>query len=215
MTELRIVAAGRIIPDAIDHIRRYCGLTWSGGEPETWAWRYYDVVPTAHDDVVTSIDVLAAASLHPGLSRADLAFFHERSAEVSSWLAQVGSDETLWDASDAVLGHVGSLASAFPAISPSLLSKVLHRKRPRLIPLLDHHVIDWYRPVTGERKAAIAWAPLVMAMRDDLADPERKLLTSIACVSLETEMGVDRERADTRGLSWLRMLDIAIWMAAR
>lgn len=45
MNDLPIVAAGREIPDGLDRIRRYCGLSWSGGEPETWAWRYYDVIP--------------------------------------------------------------------------------------------------------------------------------------------------------------------------
>ena len=46
MQELEIVAAGREIPDALDNIRHYCGLAWSGGPPETWAWDYYDAVPT-------------------------------------------------------------------------------------------------------------------------------------------------------------------------
>ncbi len=45
--DLPIVAAGREIPDALDRIRRYCGLRWSGGPPETWAWPYFDTVTSA------------------------------------------------------------------------------------------------------------------------------------------------------------------------
>ena len=72
--DLSIVAGGRELPDALDRIRRYCGLPWSGGAPETWAWHFDDEVPTADDDDVIPTDVLCASSLHPGLSRADLAF---------------------------------------------------------------------------------------------------------------------------------------------
>ena len=51
---------------------------------------------------------------------------------------------------------------------------MLHRKRPRLLPLFDRAVVDWYRPVTGQRAAATAWAPLLAALREDLATPPNR-----------------------------------------
>ncbi len=78
MNSIPIQVGGRDVPDTLHHIRRYCGLTWSGGSPETWAYRYFDLVPGESPDEVTSVDVLAAASLHPGLSRTDLGFFVDR-----------------------------------------------------------------------------------------------------------------------------------------
>lgn len=214
MEDLPLVAAGREVPDAYDHIRRYCGLPWSGPR-ETWAWHYYDAVPTAHDDVVTPTDVLCAAALHPGLSRQDLAFFREEQDAVSAWLRQVPADVRLWEASAATVEHLRSLPVAFAGQSPTLLSKVLHRKRPHLIPLLDRHVIDWYRPVTGQRAVMDAWAPVVQAMRDEECDDERRLVVAIAVNIVEAEIWPGELADDRRRLSWLRAADIAIWMGAR
>jgi hypothetical protein len=215
MKDLSIVAGGRELPDALDRIRRYCGLPWSGGPPETWAWHYYDAVPTAHDDDLTPTDVLCVASLHPGLSRADLAFFRERRNEISTWLAKVPTGVRLWEATDAVVEHLTGLPDRFPEISVTLLSKVLHRKRPHLVPLLDRHAVDWYRPVTGKRVMVEAWAPIVRAMRDDELDDERRLLHSIAFGGIENELWPLTDIDDRPRLSWIRAIDIAIWMGSR
>src|SRR5690606_2871802 len=125
MSDVVLYAAGRVIPDGVDRIRRYCGLEWSGGPPETWAWPYYDAVPTRHDDIVEPTDVVCAAALHPGLGRADLAFFHERGDELSGWLQALPSDSPLWEVGGDVVAHVAHLADRFAEVSISLLSKVL------------------------------------------------------------------------------------------
>ena len=70
MNDLTLVCAGRPIPGARDQIRRYCGLSWSGGEPETWAYEYFDSTPTGPDDLVGPPDLLASAALHPGFGQA-------------------------------------------------------------------------------------------------------------------------------------------------
>ena len=215
MHDLPLTAAGREIPHALDRIRRYCGLRWSGGARETWAWPYFDAVPTEHDDAVGPVDVVCAAALHPGLSRADLAFFRERAADVTAWLAPLPSGPRLWEVPVEVVDHLATLPAAFPHITPTLLSKVLHRKRPHLIPLLDRHVIDWYRPVTGKRAAVEAWETLVRTMRDEELDSERRVLTSIAVGTIEAELWPDVDGDDRPHLSWLRAVDIAIWMAGR
>jgi hypothetical protein len=215
MEEFPLVVAGRTLPDALDRIRRYCGLAWSGGPPETWAWHYYDAVPTEQDDHVTAVDVLCAAALHPGLGRADLAFFRERHTELSAWLRDMPQDSRLWETSDEVVEHLASLPERFPKVSVSLLSKVLHRKRPHLIPLLDRHVVDWYRPVTGKRVMAQAWGSIIRAMREDELDGERRLLYAIAFSEIEQELWSGTDADDRPRLSWIRAIDIAIWMGSR
>lgn len=207
MNAMPIRAAGRDIPDALDRIRRYCGLPWSGGPPETWAYRYYDKIPTPSDNDVSPVDVLAAAALHPGLSRQDLAFFHERNAELGDWLDAVPPDVDLGAADDALLEHLSSLVEIDAEASVTLLTKVLHRKRPRLIPLLDRHVIDWYRPVTGERSAAKAWRPVLVAMRHDVSGDSGELLEGVTDV-LRVEISDDTP-------SNIRLIDIAVWMGAQ
>lgn len=215
MTDLPIVAAGREVPEALDRIRRYCGLSWSGGPPETWAWHYFDTVPTSQDDVVTPVDVLCATALHPGLSRDDLSYFREQQDEVAAWLRRVPTGRKLWEISESDVEHIAALPIALPGAPITLLSKVLHRKRPQAIPLLDRHVIDWYRPVTGKRAAVEAWGPLVREMRVEALDGERRLMTAIALNGIEQELWPGVEPDERPRLTWIRAVDIAIWMGSR
>jgi len=205
MNHIPIQVGGRDIPDALDRIRRYCGLPWSGGSPETWAYKYFDLVPSESPDEVTPVDVLAAAALHPGLSRSDLAFFVDRADDLSGWLRRVPVDAELRSADSELLAHLDALID-FDDVSITLLSKVLHRKRPSLIPLLDRHIIDWYRPVTGERSATLAWAPIIRAMQHDLIGDGNGSLSAIAD-ALRPELASPP--------SAIRLIDIAIWMGAQ
>jgi hypothetical protein len=181
-------------------------LPWSGGPPETWAYRYYDLVPTGPGDRVEPVDVLACAALHRGLSRGDLAFFSEQPEVLTDWLGGLPSDVELADADDASMTHLATLPDLRGAISLSLLSKVAHRKRPRLIPLFDRAIAEWYRPVTGERGVS-GWPELVGALRADLALlANRETLHEVA-----TRIGSD---LDGPPPSALRLLDIAVWMGS-
>jgi hypothetical protein len=217
MDEQPLVVAGRTLPEALDRIRRYCGLNWSGGPPETWAWHYYDAVPTDQDDNVTSVDVLCAAALHPGLSRSDLAFFRDRKTDLSRWLSAVPADINPWEAVEADVQHLATLPDRFPGVSVTLLSKVLHRKRPQLIPLLDRHIVDWYRPVTGKRVMNDAWEPIIRAMHDEELerDGRQHLEFSIDLVRIEADVHLLTDDDHRAGLSWIRAIDIAIWMGSR
>ena len=205
MNNIPIQVGGRDVPDALDRIRRYCGLTWSGGPPETWAYRYFDLVPSDLPDEVTPVDVLAAAGLHPGLSRSDLAFFVDRADGLSEWLRSVPVDAELRTADSDLLARLDALVD-FDDVSITLLSKVLHRKRPSLIPLLDRHIIDWYRPVTGERSATLAWSPIIRVMQQDLIADANGSLAAIAD-ALRPELASPP--------SAIRLIDIAIWMGVQ
>jgi hypothetical protein len=215
MEDLPLVAAGREIPHALDRIRRYCGLPWSGGQPETWAWQFYDVLEAGDPTHVSRTDVLAAAALHPGLSRDDLAYFHEQTAHVDRWVASLPTDLMLADAPDEIVEHLVALPAALPGPSLTLLTKVLHRKRPHLVPLLDRHIIDWYRPLTGQRAVTSAWGPVLLAMRDDLSRHEagRTLTATVSIIERELASRLSDGRHLT--MSWLRAIDIAVWMGSR
>lgn len=190
MSELTL--ARRPIPDADDLLRRYCGLPWSGSEPEVWAYSYYDTLHDQDPHDVGPIDVLAAAALHPNFTRADLEWFARHRKTLQDLLAQLPNID-LADADTAVLNTLPTLAGS--GVELSLLSKVLHRKRPKLIPLLDRTLTGWYRRQLSTQGAA-AWAELVHALAEDLRGNADELapLRSIA------------------PLTDLRIADIVIWM---
>ncbi len=193
----RLLCAGRVVPDAVDRIRRYCGLVWSGGGPEVWAYAYFDTLPTGPTDELGPADVLAAAALHPGLSRADLEYFVVARGRLEDWLAGLPDVDLANAADDEVAGLRLLPALTGGLVSLSLLTKVLHRKRPGLIPLCDRAILDWYRPITGARGEK-AWPALVDALQADLADQENAAVLATA----------------PAGIRPLRALDIAVWMGA-
>ena len=103
-----------------------------------------------------------------------MAFFNDGGTEACErWLAQQPKELDLADADDVVLNHLAGLPEIADGKWLSILSKVAHHKRPRLVPLFDRAIVDWYRPVTGQRGAA-AWPALVRAMHSDLAKPDNR-----------------------------------------
>ena len=134
MVDVRaLVCAARSVPRYSDNVRRYCGLTWSGGSAETWAFRYYEGVASCSGNAIEPSDVLACAALHSGLLHSDLAFFAERADVLEAWLDSLPDDVDLADADEATVDRVASLSELTAEVGLSLLSKVAHRKRPRLV----------------------------------------------------------------------------------
>jgi len=202
-----LVLGGCVVDHVADRVLRYCGCRWSGGPPETWAWPYFDEVVAPRPDVVDPVDVLAAAALHPGLSRSDLAYFVAARDELSVLLAGLPTDVALADADEALHQRVVRIGSIDPSVSLTLLSKVLHHVRPHLVPMVDRHVLDWYRPITRERSARAAWPGLIEALTNDLG------IDANATAIAELQARVTESRPVTP--SALRVVDIAIWMGGR
>jgi hypothetical protein len=204
--KLILECAGEPLPDARDQIRRYCGLTWSGGGPETWAYEYFDSTPTGPDDLVVPPDLLASAALHPGFGQAEMVFFNSGGAEAcQKWLSGLPRDVDLADADEQTITWLFDLLRISEGIGLSIVSKATHHKRPRLIPLFDRALVDRYRRTTGIRGEA-AWPALVRSLRADLAlEGNRRFLGDVR----------DEIARELRGPvpSDLRLMDIAIWMA--
>lgn len=213
---LDLFVAGRRVDGAWDLIRRYCGMPWPGGSPETWGFAYYDAIDTAFADRVDPVDVVSASALQPGLSRNDMAFFSAHMGEgsalglIGSWLADIPRDASIGAADARVLWRLEQLTGWGESPALALLTKVLHRKRPGLVPLVDRGTMDRYRSVIGHRRANEAWPALLRALRDDLspAGPNGASVFMLASVQVEVAA------ATGRWLSQLRLVDIAIWMDA-
>jgi len=205
LRSLVVRIGGRQVDDGWDRVARYCGLDWSGGSDETWAFRYYDSIWGPPDNNVRPIDVMATAALHPSLTRSDLTWFHEHRDALIGWLEELPLDVGLAGLDGHGLRHLAALASWDSPVGVPLLTKVLHRKRPMLIPLVDRHVLDWYRPITGERSAAKAWPGLLRSIREDLDLTNAIFLRSMAAAV---------EQQTFERISDLRVLDIIVWIGA-
>jgi hypothetical protein len=126
---------------------------------------------------------------------------------LESWLEPLPRDVDLAEAKDRTVAHVASLSELTNEVGLSLLSKVAHRKRPRLVPLFDRAISDWYRPITGIRGVA-GWSSLVGALRQDLSQTSNRHALTYLFEKLNAEiLTVPVPTA-------LRLADIAIWMAS-
>ena len=191
-----------MFPDAGDLVRRFCGMPWSNGAGEHHELMYYDGIESDPNSL-TPVDVLVAAPLNPNLGPSDRAFFIEYHNELTAWLAAIPIEADLVSSSSEIISHLQGLATVWPnGPSLSVLSKVLHRKRPYLIPLVDRRSIDTYRPITGERVAVRAWPGMLSAMAHDLQLNWSEL----------SQIGQEVYKAIGVQVSPLRLIDITIWM---
>lgn len=139
--ESALILAGRPIErdEAWARVLRYCGLPWDDHSPETWAFRYFDLIET-DPAVVAPHDVLCAGALHHGLTRDDLTWFWDHRCDLENWLSGILVDQALRTADDATVAALSELPSRFAGPPLSLVTKVLHRKRPWLIQIGRAHV---------------------------------------------------------------------------
>lgn len=200
-----IVIGGAPLLDFRDHVRRYCGLSWSGGDPEVWAYPFYDRLPDHDPDRVTAADLVAVATVHPNLTKADLEWFVTERTHLDDLLGQVDQRTYLGEAPDSTLAALAQLTTTCES-RLALATRVLHRKRPRSIPLFGRHLVDRYHRGLGTRGEA-AWPELLDALAADLTcDDNRASLDG-----LRAELAGELAHVPSN----LRLVDIAIWMDAR
>jgi hypothetical protein len=77
------------------------------------------------------------------------------------------------------------------------VTKILHRKRPDLVPINDSRVRKFY----GVKNS---YAPLFAAIHNDLQDPET--------IAMLQDLAAPHTGLDGRPMSILRALDIIVWM---
>jgi hypothetical protein len=145
-------------------------------------YAYYDGIPSADPDHVTPEDVLVTVAVNSFVNNAAKVRRVHRglAAACDPLLAGIPAEASLLD-SDLPLTEVGGLLHAavqVPEVLVAVATKVLHRKRPALIPMLDDVVIGYYlaalgradlRGRTQDKRHAASVAMIVLgAFRDDL-----------------------------------------------
>ncbi len=152
--------------------------------------------------------MLSTAALHPGLRWRDLQYFSWEASRLQAWLETIPRGVDLADAEEDLVAEVARLLERFgghPGLS--ILSKVLHAKRPRLVPILDRTLTDWYRPISS-RRGESAWQDCVRLLHGDLAARSNRTILRAIRSEIRVELGAVVP-------SELRVADIAIWMQVR
>jgi hypothetical protein len=156
-----------------------------------FAGTLFDVLGENPPDVFTRDDLLATTLLD--ISWRPLAVRTLLAGGRVAALAAIPTDLDLWNAGRDVLRAVTVLHQQLDALSgvgPVIASKLLARKRPRLVPIHDQVVLHVLAPPKNQLWAALAAALTESALRDEIE-------------------ALRPAGADSPSL--LRLLDVAIW----
>lgn len=180
-----------------------------------FAYPSYDAFSTNNDKRLCDGDLLAPTLLN---ARPTIRAYESLTAcreYLNSVLIQL-PDRDLSEASDADLHAVASLYEPLVLgvadVQGTTLSKVLHRKNPRLIPLYDEHILWCYRDAPGApmpKDSKRSWPQfmfqLAAAIRGDLLQPG-----TLAMLQEITALA----RPDAP-ITTLRAWDILAWTAGK
>ncbi|WP_159803056.1 DUF6308 family protein [Arthrobacter zhaoguopingii] len=158
-------------------------------------------------DRITADDLVAVSFLSVDIKgRAAIGLLETYADEINKLLQQIPVDVDLWDADIEALNSPDSPASQLWhvlrggkygrwGIGPTRTSKIMARKRPRLIPIYDSVV----RPLMGLDHSGGQWTTWHAALNDGTDLPAR----------LEA---IRRAAEVPANISALRVMDIVLWM---
>lgn len=176
----------------------------------SWSYPSYDRLVTNGSAVLVDGDLLAPNLIGAEVDRGRFLLLRELMPRIAG-IADL-PDVPLQDASDEVLDAVAELFAVLDeapyagrGVRGTILSKVLHRKRPDLVPLYDSRIFASYTaPGAIERSVHRSWREsmtlLLSHMRDDL---RREAAAFDELVEVAGAAGAP--------ISRLRVLDILIW----
>lgn len=206
MTTMHLCGGSLLIEDAEALVGDYLNPSYG------YAWPAYDTLVTNGSASLVTGDLLAPTLLEVHMDAARFGALYDMRtilADVAN-LPACGLAEASDDDVRAVAALFRGLDEHRKHVRGTIVSKVLHRKRPDLVPLYDSHIDHGYRasgrlPYERQGTWVEYMCDLYRLMRDDLqreADAFAALRTFAS-----SERGAD--------LTTLRILDILVWMTVR
>jgi hypothetical protein len=190
---------GRSVEDPLGKLRRFCQSEYA----------LYDAVEAQQDDTLTVHDILLSVAVNSGLDAKGLSSVWNGKWRVEQHLCLLPPALSLadpqavipWDTIVEMFEEFEHMRHAKLAVA----SKILHKKRPALIPIMDNVVRKYYE----HAYTSFAWSPkcgplsgqLMQHFRDDLlaARPQAEALSAAV-------------QADGHRLTLVRVLEMLIWM---
>jgi hypothetical protein len=202
MTELRL-GNGLRIEDCFGKVVRFCQ---PGSHPDFY--RTYDCVSVEQDNSLRDSDILVANRLGARIGPISRLMFEGNRTRIEAALASVAVGIALddsWPEEQRLWEAIRNLYRACwtSDVEEARTTKVLHKKRPDLIPIIDKRmVIGWYyRQYSESKKRGIdRMVEITKRIREDMrrnADDLRELEKEVV------ESGINLTR--------VRLFDIVLW----
>lgn len=195
MTEIKL-SDNSVIKDAELVLEKYCSNNWGLD---------YDN-PVNLDGLLTAEEIRLANRLYARMSPKIIDSILRKRNAIHSILKQIPNDLTLWGNDPINWDLIQKLFEELliPQIRAARATKVIHKKRPNLIPILDSAVSNY------------AWSCLDKQQRS-LREPE---LMVKYCKLLKQDIVLNKDNLEylkqavpsAANLSLVRILDILVWM---
>jgi len=166
------------------------------------SYRGYDMKKVNEDNRLTKGDIQLANFMVARMSSLIIESVINRSTAVNSALERIPpgtaiSDEhVLWSAIEQLFS-----AMLGPEVGPARATKILHKKRPALIPILDSVVVSYCQAVSGR------------SLRDKDEPSRMTLCVQAVKVDVDNNLSVLEEaiQANAFDLTPVRAFDILLW----
>lgn len=171
------------------------------------SYQSYDLAPVKQDEVLTEEDIRVANAIIARMSPRVIAGIYSQAPAINAALGQVPSSASLAAADEAVpwegLGQLMRAMDGIPEVGLPRKTKVLHKKRPALIPILDSVLEKYLRSVDRIRRTGDSVVDAVDLMRSY----KRELDATLPA------LGPLRDELRQRGidLTECRLLDLFLW----
>lgn len=171
------------------------------------SYQAYDLASVKQDDVLTESDIRVANAMIARMSPRVIAGIYARARVINSALEQIPASATLAVADGAIpwraLEELMRAMDGIPEVRLARQTKVLHKKRPALIPILDSVLETYLRRVDRLRRTGDPARDAVELIRSYKRELDENLS---ALQSLQQELrrrGID--------LTECRLLDLFLW----
>lgn len=174
----------------------------------------YDDVRVEQDNVLGPVEIALSVMLNSQISGNTAALIWEHRSEVEQQLAHIPTDLDLMDVPDGgripgidAIARTFERMCALKRVKLGIAAKILHKKRPTLIPIIDSRVYGYYhKRVIHRWRPGLSWGDQVAALMD---------LFHADMVSVENELRdlSKRMHAQRTPLSHVRILDYFLWRA--
>ncbi len=199
-----VLVSGLSIERAEERLSAFCAEEYA----------YYDAVASIEPDQIDPMDVLVTVAVNSFVNSADrVRSVHRGLSQACDLILQEIPEDADLAAPDVDLEVVEQLLSAACRVKWVLVpvaTKVLHRKRRRLIPMLDSVLIEYYRATGVDvssaaledgNRAGTAAMPILAAFRTDLVAAMPDL------IDLQGTLA-----SQGFHLSTLRILEVLLWL---
>ena len=171
------------------------------------SYRNYDLAAVAQDDVLTEADIRVANAMIARMSPRVIAGIHARAPVVNAALTQIPTSASLVAPAEEVpwpqLENLMRAMQGIPEVKLARQTKVLHKKRPALIPILDSVLETYLRQVDGMRRTGDEAHYAVELIRSYKRELDAALPTLQPLRGELQRRGID--------LTECRLLDLFLW----